>query len=52
MGYVQDELAEDNQIVKGVIIALDDDIKIRRALSVAKNIGFYRYQIRFKLYKG
>ncbi len=51
MGYVQEELAEDNQIVKGVIIALDDDLRIRRALSVTKNIEFYRYQVNFKLFK-
>ncbi len=29
MGYVQEELAEDNQVVKGVIIAPEDDILIR-----------------------
>jgi restriction system protein len=52
MGYVQEELAEENQVVKGVIIALEDDIRIRRALTVAKNIEFYRYQISFKLIKG
>jgi restriction system protein len=52
MGYVQEELAEENQVVKGVIIALEDDIRIRRALSVAKNIDFYRYQVSFKLFKG
>jgi restriction system protein len=52
MGFVQEELAEDNQTVKGVIIALEDDIKIRRALAVAKNIEFYRYQVSFKLFKG
>lgn len=34
MGYVQEELAEDSQTVKGVIIGLEDDIRIRRALSV------------------
>lgn len=49
MGYVQEELAEDNQKVKGVIIALEDDIKISRALSVAPNIDFYTYKINFKL---
>lgn len=52
MGYVKDELAEDNQVVKGVIIALDDDLRIRRALSVTKNIEFFRYQVSFKLFKG
>jgi len=51
MGYVQDELAEKNQIVKGVIIGLEDDVKIKRALSVTKNIEFYRYQVSFKLFK-
>ena len=51
MGYVKEELAEEGQIVKGVIIGLDDDLKIRRALSVASNIEFYRYQVNFTLYK-
>jgi predicted Mrr-cat superfamily restriction endonuclease len=51
MGYVQEELAEKNQTVQGVIIALEDDQKIRRALAVMANISFYRYQISFKLMK-
>ena len=51
MGYVLEELAEDGQEVCGVIIALEDDIRIRRALAVAKNIDFYRYQVSFKLFK-
>jgi restriction system protein len=34
MGYVKQELAEPNQSVKGVIIALDDDTRIRRALAM------------------
>lgn len=49
MGYVMDELAEDHQKVKGVIIALEDDLKIRRALRAASNINFYRYQVKFNL---
>ena len=52
MGYVLDELAEETQTVKGVIIALEDDLRIKRALSVATNIEFYRYQVSFKLFKG
>ena len=52
MGYVQEELAEEGQRVKGVIIGLEDDIKIRRALAVAPNIEFYRYQVSFRLFKG
>ncbi len=51
MGYVLQELAEPNQIVKGIIIALDDDQRIRRALAVAPNIEFYRYEVSFKLHK-
>lgn len=51
MGYVKEELAEDNQSVRGVIIAFEDDVKIRRALSVAPNIDFYTYKIHFNLEK-
>lgn len=51
MGYVKEELAETNQTVRGVIIALEDDLRIKRALSVVNNIDFYKYQVSFKLYK-
>jgi restriction system protein len=51
MGYVQEELAEQGQSVRGAIIALDDDQRIRRALAVAPSIDFYLYQISFKLTK-
>jgi restriction system protein len=51
MGFVKEELAEVNQEVKGIIIALEDDLKIKRALSVTNNIEFYRYQVSFKLFK-
>ena len=43
---------EPNQNVKGVIITLEDDKKIQRALSVTHNIKFYRYDVKFKLFKG
>mgnify|MGYP001361624073 CR=1 FL=1 len=49
MGYVKFELAEPNQEVSGIIIALEDCKKIKRALSVANNIDFYSYTINFKL---
>jgi restriction system protein len=49
MGYVQDELAEPGQTVEGVIIALDDDQRIRRALAMVPSIKFYRYEISFRL---
>lgn len=51
MGYAAQELAETNQKVRGVIIALDDDQRIRRALAATPSIDFYRYQISFKLIK-
>ena len=51
MGYVKEELAESNQDVRGIIIALEDDLRIKRALSVTTNIEFYRYQVSFKLFK-
>ncbi len=51
MGFVADELTEPGQSVRGVIIALEDDIKLRRALSVTTNIDLYRYQVNFKLLK-
>ncbi|MEA5097906.1 MAG: endonuclease NucS [Burkholderiaceae bacterium] len=51
MGYVMDELAESGQKVRGVIIALEDDQKLRRALVPVPAIDFYRYQINFKLLK-
>jgi len=51
MGFAAQELAEQNQKVRGVIIALEDDQRIRRALAVSPNIDFFRYQINFKLIK-
>jgi restriction system protein len=51
MGYVAQDLAEPGQTVRGVIIALEDDIRIRRALAVAPNIDFYRYEVSFRLRK-
>lgn len=49
MGYVSEELAEDTQMVAGAIIALEDDQRIRRALSIVRNVTFYRYQVTFRL---
>ncbi len=51
MGFVLEELAEPEQNVRGIIIALEDNLSIRRALKVAPLIDFYRYQIDFKLFK-
>lgn len=51
MGYVAQELAEPNQTVRGVIIAQEDDQRLKRALAVTPNVTFYRYQVTFKLLK-
>lgn len=49
MGYVMEELAEDGQTVEGLVIAAEDDQRIRRAIAPVPNLRFYRYQISFKL---
>ena len=49
MGYVTEVLADKGQSVRGAIIGLEDDLNLRRALVVTRNIEFYRYEIKFKL---
>jgi restriction system protein len=51
MGYAQEELAEEGQAVRGVIIALEDDQRLRRALAAVPNIDFFRYLVSFTLQK-
>jgi restriction system protein len=51
MGFVKEDLAEPHQTVRGAIIALEDDLRLRRALVVTPNIQFFRYQVSFKLLK-
>jgi len=51
MGFIQAEVAVPGQIVRGAIVALEDDLRIRRALSVAQNIEFYTYKVSFSLQK-
>src|SRR5712691_5674437 len=52
MGFVKEQIAEDDQNVEGAIIALEDDQKMRWALLSVPSISFYRYEISFKLVKG
>ena len=49
MGYIKSEFLETDQKVRGIIIALEEDLKLKRALSVTTDIEFYRYKINFEL---
>jgi restriction system protein len=49
MGFVKDELAEPGQTVRGIIIALEEDQRLKRALSAVPNIEFFKYVINFSL---
>jgi len=51
MGYVTTELAGPDQNVKGVIVALEDDQRLRHSLVIVPGIDFYRYEVSFKLTK-
>jgi restriction system protein len=51
MGFVKEQIAEPGQVVEGVIIALEDDQKMRWALLSVPSISFYRYELSFKLVK-
>ena len=52
MDYVVEVLAEPDQTVRGIVIALDDDKKLRRALARLSEVEFYSYKVDFKLVKG
>lgn len=49
IGYVKEQIAEPGQSVEGAIIALEEDQKLRWALSAVHSVTFYRYQVGFKL---
>ena len=49
MGFVKNELAINGETVRGVVIALEDDLRLRNALSMVPSIDFFRYQVDFKL---
>lgn len=51
MGFVQEVVAQPGQVVRGAIVALDDSLGVRRALSVTNNIDFFRYEVKFSLNK-
>ena len=49
MGYLMDQVAEDGQVVEGLIIAPEDDRKLQWALQAVPNVRFFRYCLDFKL---
>ncbi len=49
MGFVQETLLEPGQSVEGVITAQEDDLRIRRALLIARNIRLMKYRVEFHL---
>ena len=51
MAWVKETIARKDQAVRGVIVALEDDLRIRRALQMVNGVDFYRYEIKFNLNK-
>ena len=49
MGFIKQSLANDNQQVKGCIIAFEDDQNMRDALHVTPDISFMKYELKFNL---
>lgn len=49
MGFVKKELAINDESVRGIVIALDDDLKLSNALLMVPNVDFYRYRVDFAL---
>lgn len=49
MGHVEENIATNGEAVKGLIIALEEDLNLKDALVAAKNIKFLRYQVKFEL---
>lgn len=49
MGFVKKELAVNGEQARGIVIALEDDLKLRNALSMVPAVDFFRYQVDFKL---
>ena len=49
MGFVKDEVAKSNQKVRGLIIGLEDDLSLRRAISQVQGVDFNRYKNRIQI---
>jgi len=51
MASVEEDFAKNNEKVSGLIIAFEDDPKIRKTLRRVPNVHFYQYKIHFELKK-
>ena len=51
MGYIKQEIATDEQSVKGLIIGLEDSVALKRAISINPEIEYRIYKISFELQK-
>lgn len=51
MGFINKHVAKNGENVRGIIIANEEDQGLRNALSMTKNIEFFKYKINFSLGK-
>lgn len=51
MGYLNEHWVDNGQTVRGIIVALEDDTKLRYALKMVPSVAFYRYKISFSMVK-
>jgi restriction system protein len=51
MGFVKRDLCQEGKSVRGAIVAHQDDLGLRNAISMVDDVEFYRYSIDFKLSK-
>jgi len=49
MGFIQEQVAEEDQSVEGVIIAFENDTKLQWALKAVPSVRFLRYEVSFHL---
>jgi restriction system protein len=49
MGFIKREYCQDGKTVRGAIVAHQDDLSIRNALSMVDGVDFYLYKVDFKL---
>lgn len=50
MGYIAE--LEPTKTVRGVVIGLEDSVKLKRALQLVPNVSYMRYEVKFRLIEG